>query len=135
MNKTPTTLIIMDGFGLSNDTVGNAVRAANTPVLDGLFADGQYAIVRALSVRLDGLEDIGVVAARQTAVTRDNDIQAAVRIPPGEIRAVEPRVRADNVIQRAVERLKIWAAALDALLGTAQLAGCHKLHGLSLIHI
>lgn len=37
MNKTPTTLIIMDGFGLSNDTVGNAVRAANTPVLDGLF--------------------------------------------------------------------------------------------------
>ena len=39
MNKTPTTLIIMDGFGLSNDTVGNAVRAANTPVLDGLFAE------------------------------------------------------------------------------------------------
>ena len=36
-------------------------------VLDGLFADGQYAIVRALGVRLDGLEDIGVVAARQTA--------------------------------------------------------------------
>ena len=33
MNKTPTTLIIMDGFGLSNDTVGNAVRAANTPCL------------------------------------------------------------------------------------------------------
>ena len=91
MNKTPTTLIIMDGFGLSNDTVGNAVRAANTPVLDGLFADGQDAIVRALGVRLDGLEDIGVVAARQTAVTRDNDIQAAVRIPPGKIRAPSPR--------------------------------------------
>ena len=54
MNKTPTTLIIMDGFGLSNDTVGNAVRAANTPVLDGLFADGQYAIVRVLGVRLSG---------------------------------------------------------------------------------
>ena len=33
MNKTPTTLIIMDGFGLSNDTVGNAVRAANTCLL------------------------------------------------------------------------------------------------------
>ena len=49
MNKAPTTLIIMDGFGLSNDTVGNAVRAANTPVLDGLFADGQYAIIRALA--------------------------------------------------------------------------------------
>ena len=33
-------------------------------VLDGLFADGQYAIIRALGVRLNGLEDIGVVAAR-----------------------------------------------------------------------
>ena len=41
MNKTPTTLIIMDGFGLSAETRGNAVRAANTPVLDNLFA--QYA--------------------------------------------------------------------------------------------
>ena len=36
MNKTPTTLIIMDGFGLSNDTVGNAVRAANTHDAPGL---------------------------------------------------------------------------------------------------
>ena len=39
MNKTPTTLIIMDGFGLSDNTVGNAVRAASTPVLDGLFKE------------------------------------------------------------------------------------------------
>ena len=37
MNKTPTTLIIMDGYGLSDDLTGNAVRAANTPVLDGLW--------------------------------------------------------------------------------------------------
>ena len=36
--KTPTTLIIMDGFGLSDSTVGNAVREANTPNLDEIFA-------------------------------------------------------------------------------------------------
>ena len=47
MNKTPTTLIIMDGFGLSNDTVGNAVRAANTPVLDGLFAEYAHTTLQA----------------------------------------------------------------------------------------
>ena len=41
MNKTPTTLIIMDGFGLSNGTVGNAVRTAQTPHLDQLFAHTQ----------------------------------------------------------------------------------------------
>ena len=38
MNKTPTTLIIMDGFGLNPNTNYNAVANANTPVLDNLFA-------------------------------------------------------------------------------------------------
>ena len=39
MNKTPTTLIIMDGYGLSASTVGNAVRTARTPRLDQLFQE------------------------------------------------------------------------------------------------
>ena len=37
MNKTPTTLIIMDGFGLTVPGAGNAVAAAKTPRLDGFF--------------------------------------------------------------------------------------------------
>ena len=39
MNKTPTTLIIMDGFGLSDQSQGNAVRAASTPRLDQFFQE------------------------------------------------------------------------------------------------
>ena len=39
MNKTPTTLIIMDGFGLSNDLIGNAVKTAQTPRLDQFFQE------------------------------------------------------------------------------------------------
>ena len=39
MNKTPTTLIIMDGFGLMSASGSNAVTLANTPVLDRLFAE------------------------------------------------------------------------------------------------
>ena len=39
MSKTPTTLIIMDGFGLTSGTEGNAVAAAATPHLDRLFAE------------------------------------------------------------------------------------------------
>ena len=38
MNKTPTTLIIMDGFGLTASGSTNAVSVAATPVLDQLFA-------------------------------------------------------------------------------------------------
>ena len=58
MNKAPTTLIIMDGFGLSNDTVGNAVRAANTPVLDGLFSEYAHTTLKASGLeRIATLED------------------------------------------------------------------------------
>ena len=39
MNKTPTTLIIIDGFGLSSHTAGNAVQGARTPRLDEFFQD------------------------------------------------------------------------------------------------
>ena len=37
--KTPTTLIIMDGFGLSCCSEGNAIEAAKTPNLDEIFAN------------------------------------------------------------------------------------------------
>ena len=39
MSKTPTTLIIMDGFGLRSDKTGNAIAAAHTPNLDKIFAE------------------------------------------------------------------------------------------------
>ncbi len=39
MNKTPTTLIIMDGFGLRAEVSGNAIRTAATPRLDQFFQD------------------------------------------------------------------------------------------------
>ncbi len=37
--KTPTTLIIMDGFGLGEAGPGNAVANASTPNLDRIFRD------------------------------------------------------------------------------------------------
>lgn len=36
--KTPTTLIIMDGFGVENPSAGNAVVNASTPNLDRIFS-------------------------------------------------------------------------------------------------
>ena len=56
MRKSCTTLIIMDGFGLTDRTEGNAIKAARTPVLDGLFA--KYAHTRLSASGLDvGLPD------------------------------------------------------------------------------
>ena len=56
MNKAPTTLIIMDGFGLRKETGGNAVAAAATPVLDRLFAENAWTELQA-SGRWVGLPD------------------------------------------------------------------------------
>ena len=40
--KIPVTLIIMDGFGLSDKTEGNAIRAAGTPHFDRLWAEDPH---------------------------------------------------------------------------------------------
>ena len=47
MNKTPTTLIIMDGFGLRQETEGNAIQAAATPRLDQFFQEFAHTTLRA----------------------------------------------------------------------------------------
>jgi len=39
MNKKPVALIIMDGFGISKNEKGNAIKAANKPNLDRLMAE------------------------------------------------------------------------------------------------
>lgn len=52
--KIPTTLIIMDGFGLAPQSEGNAISAAKTPVLDNLFAKYPNTILSASG------EDVGL---------------------------------------------------------------------------
>ena len=49
--KTPTTLLILDGYGLRENSDGNAVAAAHTPVLDRLFSS--YATCRLSASGLD----------------------------------------------------------------------------------
>ncbi|MDR1300691.1 MAG: 2,3-bisphosphoglycerate-independent phosphoglycerate mutase [Candidatus Nomurabacteria bacterium] len=55
----PVTLVIMDGVGLSDNTAGNAFRAAHTPNLDKLMSD--YPMVR---LQASG-EAVGVAAGNQ----------------------------------------------------------------------
>ncbi len=42
MDKKLTVLMILDGFGISEDTDGNAIHAAKTPNIDKLLADYPY---------------------------------------------------------------------------------------------
>ena len=56
MNKTPTTLIIMDGFGMTNAADGNAVHTAKTPRLDQFFQEFAHTEIRASGLDV-GLPD------------------------------------------------------------------------------
>ena len=47
MNKRPIALIIMDGYGISDKTEGNAIKAANKPNLDSLFAENPSTLINA----------------------------------------------------------------------------------------
>ena len=38
INKKPTMLMILDGFGLNPDSFGNAIKQANTPNIDRIFS-------------------------------------------------------------------------------------------------
>lgn len=56
MSKKPTVLMILDGYGLNEQTEGNAVAMAKTPVMDKLMAE--YPSVKGLASGLDvGLPD------------------------------------------------------------------------------
>ena len=66
MNKTPTTLIIMDGFGLRRETAGNAIAAANTPRLDQFFQEYAHTELSA-----SGL-DVGLPAGQMSWNTVQN---------------------------------------------------------------
>ena len=56
--KIPTTLVIMDGFGLAPAGPGNAISAAETPVLDGLFKRCPHTTLEASG------EDVGLPAGQ-----------------------------------------------------------------------
>ena len=55
-NKTPITLIIMDGFGIAESGVSNAISEANTPNIDRIMRDNPSCRLRAAGLDV-GLPD------------------------------------------------------------------------------
>ena len=45
--KKPLVLMILDGFGINNSTVGNAIHSANTPNIDALMAEYPHTEIQA----------------------------------------------------------------------------------------
>lgn len=47
MKHTPTMLMILDGFGIREETYGNAIAAANKPVIDEMFSKYPFITIEA----------------------------------------------------------------------------------------
>ncbi len=56
MSKNPVALIILDGFGMNDETVGNAIKAAKKPNIDRYFAEYPNTVLYASGMAV-GLPD------------------------------------------------------------------------------
>ncbi|MDR3304587.1 MAG: 2,3-bisphosphoglycerate-independent phosphoglycerate mutase [Clostridiales Family XIII bacterium] len=56
INRRPTMLMILDGWGYREEEYGNAVKQANTPVLDKLFAEHPHTLIHSSGLAV-GLPD------------------------------------------------------------------------------
>ncbi len=116
MNKTPTTLIIMDGFGLGREQPGNAVAGANTPVLDGLFATCAHTTLSASGLDV-GLPD-GQMGNSEVGHTNIGGGRVVYQDLPRITRAIEDGTFFEN---------PAYCAAMDAALASG---GSLHLYGL-----
>ena len=110
MRKTPTTWIILDGFGLCEGGAGNAVEAAKTPVLNRLVS--QYAHT---SLAASGA-DVGLEAGE-----RGNSSAGRSNLEAGRV-VLQPKPRIDATIADGTFfENPAYNAAMDACLanGTA----------------
>ena len=105
MNKTPTTLIIMDGFGLRDDSDGNAVVHARTPVLDRLFAECGHTTLSASGLDV-GLPD-GQMGNSEVGHTNIGGGRVVYQDLPRITRAIEDGSFFEN---------PAYCAAMDACL-------------------
>ena len=105
MSKTPTTLIIMDGYGLNPGTQGNAVAAARTPVLDKLFATCPHTTLSASGLDV-GLPD-GQMGNSEVGHTNIGGGRVVFQDLPRINRAIEDGSFFEN---------EAYCAAMDACL-------------------
>ncbi len=110
MKKTPTTIVIIDGLGLSGHTEGNAVTSARTPVLDRLKSEYAYTTLAASGA------DVGLPDGQPGDSATGTDNIGAGRVVP----QVRPQIDA-AVADGSVFDNPAFGAAMDACLqhGTA----------------
>lgn len=105
MKKASTTLIILDGFGLSEQAEGNAILAAKTPVLERLSAEYAHTTLAASG------SDVGLEPGQPgNSATGRANIEAG-RIVPQLLPRINHAIETGSFFEN-----KAYCAAMDACL-------------------
>ena len=122
--KSPTILIIMDGYGLADDGCGNAICLANTPHLDRLFTQNAYTTIAAsgLDVGLPdgqmGNSEVGHTNIGAGRVVYQMLVKISQDIKTGKIKE-------NTAINNAIANCKAKDSALH-LMGLVSPGGVHS---------
>ena len=122
--RGPLALIIMDGVGLNADTRGNAVAAANTPVLDSLFANRPWSQLLACG------EAVGLMAGQMGDSNVGHLNLGAGRVVYQDmlriLREVESgKIFKNEVLQNIMDQVATAGTALH-LMGLVSHGGVHS---------
>ena len=122
--KTPTTLIIMDGFGMEGPSAGNAVVNAPTPNLDRFFAQCPHSRLSASGLDV-GLPD-GQMGNSEVGHTNIGAGRVVFQDLPHISRDIETGAFFENpAYLEAMENCREWGSALH-LMGLLSDGGVHS---------
>ena len=122
--KTPTTLIIMDGFGIEGPSAGNAVVNASTPNLDKIFSGCPGCRLSASGLDV-GLPD-GQMGNSEVGHTNIGAGRVVFQDLPHISRDIETGVFFENpAYLEAMDNCREWGSALH-LMGLLSDGGVHS---------
>ena len=107
---------------------------STTEVLHRLLSDRHHLILFSGYLLFHELEQIGVVASCETAVTRDHDVTPFFAFALSGVRRHEICISRCNLSKGIPKHLKTGLADLGTFLCFAQLGGCHQFHRFGNLH-
>lgn len=124
MMKKPLVLMILDGFGINNSTVGNAIHSANTPNIDALMAEYPHTEIQASGM------DVGLPRGQMGNSEVGHTNIGAGRIVYQELTRITKTVEEGGLsaipeLQKAVSNCKEHGSALH-LMGLLSDGGVHS---------
>ena len=122
--KKPLVLMILDGFGINNNTVGNAIHSANTPNIDELMAKYPHTEIQASGM------DVGLPRGQMGNSEVGHTNIGAGRIVYQELTRITKTVEEGGLsaipeLQKAVANCKEHDSALH-LMGLLSDGGVHS---------